>query len=59
MTEKRPGPAPGVRLIEVSVKGELTVSACFLESDTSLICHVLVHCFGSFLLQDICRHSLL
>ena len=26
MTEKRPGPAPGVRLIEVSVKRELTVS---------------------------------
>ena len=25
MTEKRPGPAPGVRLIEVSVKRELTV----------------------------------
>ena len=25
MTEKRPGPAPGVRLIEVSVKKELTV----------------------------------
>ena len=25
MTDKRPGPAPGVRLIEVSVKRELTV----------------------------------
>ena len=25
MTEKQPGPAPGVRLIEVSVKRELTV----------------------------------
>ena len=25
MTEKRPGPAPGVRLIEVSVKREFTV----------------------------------
>ena len=25
MTEKRPGPAPGVPLIEVSVKRELTV----------------------------------
>ena len=25
MTEKRPGPAPAVRLIEVSVKRELTV----------------------------------
>ena len=25
MTEKRPGPAPGVRLTEVSVKRELTV----------------------------------
>ena len=25
MTEKRPGSAPGVRLIEVSVKTELTV----------------------------------
>ena len=27
MTEKRPGPAPGVRLVEVSVKRELTVNA--------------------------------
>ena len=27
MTEKQPGPAPGVRLIEVSVKRELTVYA--------------------------------
>ena len=52
MTEKQPGPAPGIHLIEVSVKRELTVSECFIESDTSLICHVLVHCFGSFLLQD-------
>ena len=26
MTEKQPGPAPGVRLIEVSVKRELTVT---------------------------------
>jgi len=28
------------------------VSACrFAEFDTSVICHVLMHCFGSFLLQ--------
>ena len=27
--------------------------ACrFVESDTSVICHVLVYCYGSFLLQD-------
>ena len=26
--------------------------ASLSESDTSVICHVLVHCFGSFLLQD-------
>ena len=25
---------------------------CFVEFDTSIICHVLVYCFGSFLLQD-------
>ena len=25
----------------------------FVEFDTSVICHVLVHCFGSFLLQDV------
>ena len=31
MTEKRPGPAPGVRLIEVSVKRELTVCALILN----------------------------
>ena len=32
----------------------LFISACrFVELDTSIICHVLVHCFGSFLLQDI------
>ena len=24
----------------------------FVKSDTSVICHVLVYCFGSFLLQD-------
>ena len=24
----------------------------YVEFDTSIICHVLVHCFGSFLLQD-------
>ena len=30
MTEKRPGPAPGVRLIEVSVKRELTVNQTFV-----------------------------
>ena len=28
--------------------------ACrFVESDTSVICHMLVFCFGSFILQDI------
>ena len=31
MTEKRPGPAPGVRLIEVSVKRELTVIVKVIE----------------------------
>ena len=31
MTEKRPGPAPGVSLIEVSVKRELTVPIFFLN----------------------------
>ena len=31
MTEKRPGPAPGVRLIEVSVKRELTVDVFFSQ----------------------------
>ena len=25
---------------------------CFVEFDTSIICHVLVYCFVSFLLQD-------
>ena len=30
------------------------LSACrFVEFDTSIICHVLVYCFFSFLLQDI------
>ena len=29
------------------------LSVCrFVEFDTSIICHVLVYCFGSFLLQD-------
>ena len=29
------------------------LSAChFVEFDTSIFCHVLVLCFGSFLLQD-------
>ena len=27
--------------------------SCFVEFDTSIICHVLVYCFGSFLLQDL------
>jgi len=28
------------------------LSAChFVEFDTSVICHVFIHCFGSFLLQ--------
>ena len=29
------------------------VVCCFVEFDTSIICHVLVYCFGSFLLQDL------
>ena len=30
------------------------LSACrFAEFDNSIICHVLVYCFGSFLLQDV------
>ena len=33
------------------------LSACrFVESDTSVICHVLVFCFGSFLLQVSCSY---
>ena len=28
-------------------------NCCFVEFDTSIICHVLVYCFGSFLLQDL------
>ena len=32
MTEKRPGPAPDVCLIEVSIKRELTVHDCAMES---------------------------
>ena len=31
----------------------ISAVACrFVEFDTSVICHVLVYCFGSFLLQD-------
>ena len=30
----------------------------FVEFDTSIICHVLVHCFDSFLLQDMFLRSL-
>ena len=26
---------------------------CFVEFDISIICHVLVYCLGSFLLQDL------
>ena len=34
-----------------------SLSACrFVESDTSVICHVLVYCFGSFLLQVSCSY---
>ena len=29
------------------------VICCFVEFDTSIICHVPVYCFGSFLLQDL------
>ena len=28
------------------------ICMCFDEFDTSVICHVLVYCFGSFLWQD-------
>ena len=28
-------------------------ACCFVESDISVICHVLVYCFGPFLLQDV------
>ena len=38
MTEKRPGPAPGVRLIEVSVKRELTVQRETFDN----ACHIIV-----------------
>ena len=31
----------------------LLSACCFVEFDTSIICHVLVYCFGSFLLQDL------
>ena len=39
MTEKQPGPAPGVRLREVSVKRELTVF---------MLVHIIQLVFGSF-----------
>ena len=29
------------------------VMCCFIEFATSIICHVLVYCFDSFLLQDL------
>ena len=29
------------------------VMCCFVEFDTSIICYVVVYCFGSFLLQDL------
>ena len=36
------------------------LSACWLvEFDTSIICHVLLYCFGSFLSQDLFKYSLL
>ena len=36
------------------------LSACwFVEFDTSIICHVLLYCFGSFLSQDLFKYSLL
>ena len=28
-------------------------ACCFVEFDTSIICHVLVYCFSSFLLQGL------
>ena len=27
---------------------------CYVNVDTSAVCHVLIHCFGTFILQDIC-----
>ena len=36
----------------IGLHDPLLSACCFVEFDTSLICHVLVHCFGSFLLQD-------
>ena len=42
------------RLFNASMMSvESKVSCRFVEFDTSIICHVLVYCFGSFLLQDI------
>ena len=34
-----------------SARFPLLSVCCFVEFDTSIICHVLVYCFGSFLLQ--------
>ena len=35
-----------------SAKFLLLSACCFVLFDTSIICRVLVYCFGSFLLQD-------
>ena len=34
-----------------SARFPMLSACCVVEIDTSIICHVLVHCFGSFLLQ--------
>ena len=40
------------KFYEVIAWFPLLYSCRFVEFDTSVICHVLVYCFGSFLLQD-------
>ena len=35
-----------------SVWFPLLSACCFTEFDTSVICHVFMHCLGSFLMQD-------
>ena len=42
MTEKRPGPAPGAHIIEVSVKRELTVIRDLLPNATNCYVHAQV-----------------
>ena len=52
MTEKRPGPTPGVRLMEVSVKRELTV--LFVLNFEKKIQAILFSSFGA---QRLIRYS--